>query len=232
MGTRIGMDTDVVVVGAGAAGLGAALSLAERSLRVIVLEGRDRIGGRVRWETVGSVELPAELGAEFIHGDAPETSAYLLEAGLGKIEAGDDSWICGADGRLRPSEDDFTSNDVFERVRSLPEDESVDAFLRRFDDEPAMRVEALRARNFVEGFEAADPALASARAIADELSSGVDATVTRPRNVPLNWATSAERSEASLRMRGAPATNASPAGVRRTRRLVRENSFVPRSRSS
>jgi monoamine oxidase len=81
---------------------------------------------------------------------------------------------------LQPSTDDFTSNDVFERVRSLPEDESVDAFLRRFDNDPALRVEALRARTFVEGFEAADPAIASARAIADELSSGVDATVTRP----------------------------------------------------
>jgi monoamine oxidase len=175
------MDTDVVVVGAGAAGLAAALSLAERSVRVIVLEGRDRAGGRVRWETVGSVEEPAELGAEFIHGDAPETSAFLREAGLQKVEAGDESWTCTAAGSLQPSSDDFTSNDIFERVRSLPEDESVDAFLRRFDGDPSVRAQALRARSFVEGFEAADPAIASARAIADELSSGVDATVTRPR---------------------------------------------------
>ena len=59
------MDTDVIVVGAGAAGLAAALWLAERSVRVIVLEGRNTVGGRVR----------AELGAEFIHGAAPETAA-------------------------------------------------------------------------------------------------------------------------------------------------------------
>ena len=180
MGTHVVMDSDVAVVGAGAAGLAAALWLAERSVRVIVLEGRDRIGGRVRWERVGSVDVPAELGAEFIHGGAPETSAFLREAGLRAVDAGDESWTCGADGSLRPSSDDFTSNDVFQRIRSLPEDESVDAFLHRFDGDPSMRAEALRARNFVEGFEAADPALASARAIADELRSGVDATVTRP----------------------------------------------------
>ena len=54
-------DTDVIVVGAGAAGLAVALWLAARSVRVIVLEGRDRVGGRVRWQSVGSVEVPAEL---------------------------------------------------------------------------------------------------------------------------------------------------------------------------
>jgi monoamine oxidase len=174
------MDTDVVVVGAGAAGLAAALSLAERGIRVIVVEGRDRVGGRVRWQTVGSVAVPAELGAEFIHGDAPETSAYLRAAGLATIETGDRSWTCGSDGELKPTADDFTSNDIFERVRSLATDESVDAFLTRFENDPQSRDQARRARAFVEGFEAADPALASALSIADELRSGVDSTVSRP----------------------------------------------------
>ena len=41
------MDADAVVIGAGAAGLTAARSLAENSLRVIVLEARNRTGGRV-----------------------------------------------------------------------------------------------------------------------------------------------------------------------------------------
>ena len=174
------MDTDVVVVGAGAAGLAAALALAERSVRTVVLEGRDRVGGRVRWQSVGSVDVPAELGAEFIHGAAPETSALLREAGLTDVPTGDASWTCGSDGELRPADDDFDSGDLFERVRSLAQDESVAAFLRRFEDDPRLREQACRARTFVEGFEAADPALASARAIADELRSGVDSTSSRP----------------------------------------------------
>jgi monoamine oxidase len=175
------MDADVVVVGAGAAGLAAALWLADRSVRVIVLEGRDRIGGRVRWQSVGSVDVPAELGAEFIHGPAPETSALLREAGLTSFPIGSSSWTWSAAGGLRPADDDdFSSGEMFERVRSLAEDESVDEFLRRFEDDPQLRRQAQRARAFVEGFEGADPARVSARSIADELRTGVDATTSRP----------------------------------------------------
>ncbi len=174
------MDTDVIVVGAGAAGIAAARALAETSARVIVLEARDRTRGRVLSRALASLEVPVELGAEFIHGDAPETSSYLREAGLAKVETGDESWACDENGTLAPSDDDFTSVDLFERVESLEDDESVETFVRRFDDDPHLRDEARRARAFVEGFEAADPALASARAIAEELRSGTDDTASRP----------------------------------------------------
>ncbi|WP_059008374.1 flavin monoamine oxidase family protein [Streptomyces specialis] len=56
-----------VVVGAGAAGLGAARLLADAGRDVVVLEARDRVGGRVHtdrtWEGV-----PVDLGASWIHG--------------------------------------------------------------------------------------------------------------------------------------------------------------------
>lgn len=60
--------TDVIVVGAGVAGLTAARLLQDAGLRVIVLEARDRIGGRVH--TLREGGRVTDLGASWIHGIA------------------------------------------------------------------------------------------------------------------------------------------------------------------
>ncbi|NRQ50277.1 flavin monoamine oxidase family protein [Aeromicrobium stalagmiti] len=66
---------DTIVVGAGVAGLTAARLLARAGRRVVVLEARDRIGGRV-W-TDRSDGLVTDLGASWIHGiaDSPVAAA-------------------------------------------------------------------------------------------------------------------------------------------------------------
>jgi monoamine oxidase len=69
---------------------------------------------------------------------------------------------------------------IFDAARALKPDESTDEFLRRLERDDVTREAAMQARTFVEGFEAADPAIASARAIADELHSGVDLSAARP----------------------------------------------------
>jgi len=175
------MDADAIVIGAGAAGLAAARSLAARSLRVIVLEARDRIGGRVWSVPSRRTAIPAELGAEFIHGPAPETMALLRDAGTAAIEMAGDSWSAGDDGSLQRDGDDFLSAaGIFEGASALTTDESVDRYLRRFENDCAMREAIEMARAFVEGFDAADPAIASVKAIADEWRSGADSTGARP----------------------------------------------------
>ena len=58
---------DCVVIGAGVAGLAAARKLHAAHRRVVVLEARDRIGGRI-WTDRSSPDAPVELGAQWIHG--------------------------------------------------------------------------------------------------------------------------------------------------------------------
>lgn len=59
------LRADVVVVGAGLAGLTAARELVRRGRSVVVLEARDRVGGRVLNVPIGGGEV-TEIGAEFI----------------------------------------------------------------------------------------------------------------------------------------------------------------------
>jgi monoamine oxidase len=61
---------DVIVIGAGAAGLACAQRLAHAGQRVLVLEARDRIGGRIHTIRERGV---VEAGAEFVHGENATT---------------------------------------------------------------------------------------------------------------------------------------------------------------
>ncbi|HKG61718.1 MAG TPA: FAD-dependent oxidoreductase [Pyrinomonadaceae bacterium] len=63
-------DADVLIIGAGAAGLAAARELSRAGISVIVVEARDRIGGRINTHFAS---WPIELGADFVHGKPPET---------------------------------------------------------------------------------------------------------------------------------------------------------------
>jgi monoamine oxidase len=58
---------ETIVVGAGAAGLAAARALADEGRKVVVLEARDRVGGRV-WTSREWQDAPMDLGASWIHG--------------------------------------------------------------------------------------------------------------------------------------------------------------------
>jgi monoamine oxidase len=72
-----GEDADVIVVGAGAAGIAAARRLAADKVRVLVFEAQDRIGGRCITDTK-TFAMPFDLGAHWIHN--PDSNPLLAAA--------------------------------------------------------------------------------------------------------------------------------------------------------
>jgi monoamine oxidase len=107
---------DVVVLGAGMAGLSAARRLHRAGLDVIVLEARDRVGGRMH-----SIASPAphgiEIGAQMIHGSRAPTWELIHEFGIAtRPMVGWNRFVQQADGTFLPPSSDLEAR-VHERVR-------------------------------------------------------------------------------------------------------------------
>lgn len=83
------MDFDVIVVGAGMAGLSAAFELQQLGLAVLVLEARDKVGGRVETD-YEFTQHPIERGAEFVHGENVITWELIRRLGLHTLSALED----------------------------------------------------------------------------------------------------------------------------------------------
>jgi monoamine oxidase len=169
---------DVVVIGAGAAGVAAARALHDAGVSVAVLEARQRIGGRMFTHRDRDTPVPIELGAEFIHGSADELNRLLDDARLVSVDVAGKRYA--PSGRmLRPLTDFWEQLDrVMSRLpkrgassRSDRRESKGDCSFRGFlDMRPGGRRLARERRlalQWVEGFHAADPRIASVHALAD-----------------------------------------------------------------
>jgi monoamine oxidase len=131
-------SADVLVLGAGIAGLAAARTLTDKGLSVIVLEARDRVGGRM-W-TDSSLGLPLDLGASWIHGVNGNPITKLAKQFEVKTVPTDDENGIGfaADGSALP-DDEFTRmealfEDIYEEVADMQEDTDEDMSLQQAFD--------------------------------------------------------------------------------------------------
>ncbi|MER9353865.1 flavin monoamine oxidase family protein [Mesorhizobium sp. M0514] len=77
--------TDVVIVGAGFTGLSAALELRKAGIDVVLLEARDRVGGRVEAIRNGLGER-IDSGGQFFCEDMPEVTALAASRGKAFVE--------------------------------------------------------------------------------------------------------------------------------------------------
>lgn len=115
----------IVVVGAGLAGLTAAVELATAGAEVTVLEARDRIGGRVHGVPI-SGGVVADGGAAYLGVRHTELLALIREHGLGVVStamAGDSTFLLSDQrtttaGRVPPL-DAVALGDLFDRLEEL-----------------------------------------------------------------------------------------------------------------
>ncbi|HEX7724574.1 MAG TPA: NAD(P)/FAD-dependent oxidoreductase [Candidatus Paceibacterota bacterium] len=159
---------DTIIVGAGASGLMAAHDLSAAGKSILVLEARDRIGGRIYPLDEKRFGYPAQGGAEFIHGDAPITRALVREIGLSIIPEEGEIWS-NRSGTLAIHTSFADGNqDLQAKLDALTEDMPAGKFLREnFHGERGEKIRNSIIRA-IEGYDAADPELISIFTLRDE----------------------------------------------------------------
>lgn len=158
----------IAIVGAGVAGLAAARALVDAGEDVTVLEARDRVGGRLHTVRDDRAAHPVELGAEFLHGEATETTELVRSAGLVSYEVLGVRWR--AEGKRLTHVGNFW-DELDDVMRKLSDTRTPDRSFQEFLDSnpggPRLARARSLAREFVAGFHAADPTLISERAMAE-----------------------------------------------------------------
>src|SRR5216117_3211535 len=160
---------DVLVLGAGAAGLAAARDLSHAGLRVTIIEARPRVGGRILTLHDSRSPVPLELGAEFIHGERAETLSLAQAAGLAVLELPGLHDLAAA-GRFKAVDGfwelvDRMNHDLARRLVRRGRDFPVSEYLDSRSVTPARRG---MLRDFLQGFYAAHPDRLSAESLAVE----------------------------------------------------------------
>ena len=158
---------DIIIVGGGAAGLMAAKLLSSAGQKILLLEARKQLGGRIAH--VDGFLTPAEGGAEFIHGNLKTTSALLKEANLKKEKV--KGQFCRVEHGLWEVNNEIVPHwdSLVKRMKLCDLDMSVHDFLQYFFHEN--KYDALRKQftKYVEGYDAADTKNASIFAVRKEM---------------------------------------------------------------
>ncbi|MDR3463374.1 MAG: FAD-dependent oxidoreductase, partial [Beijerinckiaceae bacterium] len=90
-------NPEVVVIGAGAAGLAAGRELRRRGVSFVILEARDRVGGRA-WTVPHGAAAPLDLGCEWLHSGSRNVLAELAPSLGFELDTSDPPWMRPARG--------------------------------------------------------------------------------------------------------------------------------------
>jgi monoamine oxidase len=156
--------TDVLILGAGVAGLTAARALTRAGLHCTLLEARDRIGGRI-WTAGLAPGGAVELGAEFVHGKPPQLWSLISSGTLSARETTAGELCRGDDGKLSRCDEFFEQVDqVMRRLPHSGPDLTFNEFLQQHCADFSEQ-QRQWAREYVSGFHAADPVQVSSRVL-------------------------------------------------------------------
>jgi len=163
------LDADVLIVGAGVAGLSAARRLSECGLECLILEGATRVGGRLRTLHKPGWHIPIELGAEFVHGRP--TPLLALDGGtLNRVHVAEQR-VQIEHGRVQVMDDTWPRFARAMKGALGGQDRTVAEYLRIAEVPPS---EQRLVRTLVEGYHAAELELVSAQDIAEDAVSNSD----------------------------------------------------------
>ena len=162
------MQTDILIIGAGASGLAAAYELSLVDKKVIVLEARNRIGGRIHSVSNPRFAQIIETGAEFIHGKLPVTLQLLKKAGITHHAIKGEMWQI-ENGEIKKGGEFIAGwKKLMTHLRELKTDIPIKDFLNQHfpgAEEKELKDSVIK---LVEGYDAADAGRASSLALLDE----------------------------------------------------------------
>lgn len=124
-------NADIIIIGAGAAGLVAGRELSKAGKKVLLLEAQNRIGGRIHTITVPGFSMHLEAGAEFIHGEMPVTQALLNEAGIPYFKNEGNYYNIRNGKFLEPEDNDSDFSILYKKAASLKNDLPFAEFLHQ-----------------------------------------------------------------------------------------------------
>jgi len=208
VGNRPRVAFDVVIIGAGAAGLAAARDCSAAGKRVCLLEARERLGGRIFTLHTPDLPLPIELGAEFIHGEEPTTFAIVEAAALLAYELPDNHWWSRS-GRWERVTDFWEQIDRLRARIPARGDRSFADFLKSQKLPPRVREMAL---GYVEGYHAAHADRMSAASLRssdqeqDDPGGNKQFRIGNGYDAVLSWLRSGLDPERTAIRHGAPVT--------------------------
>ncbi|MFC6048396.1 NAD(P)-binding protein, partial [Methylobacterium hispanicum] len=117
----MGSAYDVIIVGGGAAGIGAARRLAAQGASALLLEASSRLGGRAYTQDLGG--YPLDLGCEWLHSGDRNAWVGIAEASGFPVDRGDPPWAKAHPSLVEDEDDQEAARKAYgdweERLRTV-----------------------------------------------------------------------------------------------------------------